>query len=112
MPGNVNPPLLYTNYEYLSRLVHQPGMIYQLRVNTTAHDPIIAGCHCRKDPESVRRQQDPGHVNADFIRMEHQPDQFHEHVNLLHDVDGSVDRSCWRGRFDGNHEHQCARTNP
>lgn len=39
MPGNVNPPLLYTNYEYLSRLVHQTGMIYQLRVNTIEHDP-------------------------------------------------------------------------
>jgi putative ABC transport system permease protein len=40
MPGNVNPPLLYTNYEYLSRLVHQTGMIYELRVNTVMHDPI------------------------------------------------------------------------
>lgn len=40
MPGNVNPPLLYVNYEYLSRLFHEPGMIYELRVNTLGHDPI------------------------------------------------------------------------
>jgi putative ABC transport system permease protein len=40
MPGNVNPPLLYTNYEYLSRVVNQPGMIYELRVNTISHDPV------------------------------------------------------------------------
>ncbi len=38
MPGNVNPPLLYTNYEYISRLVNEPGMIYSLRVNTKNHD--------------------------------------------------------------------------
>lgn len=36
--GNVNPPLLYTNYEYISRLIDQPGMVYSLRVITTSHD--------------------------------------------------------------------------
>ncbi len=38
--GNVNPPLLYVNYEYISQLLNQPGMIYSLRVITTAHDPV------------------------------------------------------------------------
>ena len=38
IPGNVSPPLLYTNYEYLSRLVRQPGQVYSLRVLTTQHD--------------------------------------------------------------------------
>jgi putative ABC transport system permease protein len=38
--GNVNPPLLYVNYEYISQLLNQPGMVYSLRVITTAHDPI------------------------------------------------------------------------
>jgi putative ABC transport system permease protein len=41
MAGNTNPPLLYTNYEYISRLIGQPGMVYSLRVITTAHDPIF-----------------------------------------------------------------------
>ncbi len=36
--GNVNPPLLYVNYEYLSRLVVQPDQVYSLRVITTQHD--------------------------------------------------------------------------
>lgn len=36
--GNVNPPLLYVNYEYLSRIVGAPGQVYSLRVLTTAHD--------------------------------------------------------------------------
>ena len=36
--GNVNPPLLYVNYEYLSRIVGRPGQVYSLRVLTTAHD--------------------------------------------------------------------------
>ena len=36
--GNVNPPLLYVNYEYLSHLVGQPGQVYSLRVLTVQHD--------------------------------------------------------------------------
>ncbi|MEO8357422.1 MAG: FtsX-like permease family protein [Chloroflexota bacterium] len=36
--GNVNPPLLYVNYEYLSHVVGAPGQVYSLRVLTTEHD--------------------------------------------------------------------------
>ncbi len=36
--GNVSPPLLYVNYEYISRLVGVPEMAYSLRVITTGHD--------------------------------------------------------------------------
>jgi putative ABC transport system permease protein len=36
--GNVSPPLLYVNYEYISRLVGVPEMAYSLRVITTSHD--------------------------------------------------------------------------
>jgi putative ABC transport system permease protein len=35
--GNVSPPLLYVNYEYLSRVVGAPGQVYSLRVLTTDH---------------------------------------------------------------------------
>ena len=38
--GNVSPPLLYVNYEYLSHLVGQPGQVYSLRVLTVQHDTI------------------------------------------------------------------------
>lgn len=38
--GNVSPPLLYVNYEYLSVLVGQPEMAYSLRVVTSQHDSI------------------------------------------------------------------------
>ena len=38
--GNVNPPLLYVNYEYLSQLVGAPGQVYSLRVLTDQHDAI------------------------------------------------------------------------
>lgn len=30
--GNVSPPLLYVNYEYISRLIGQPDQVYSLRV--------------------------------------------------------------------------------
>jgi putative ABC transport system permease protein len=36
--GNVSPPLLYVNYEYLSVLVGQPEMAYSLRIVTAQHD--------------------------------------------------------------------------
>lgn len=36
--GNVSPPLLYVNYEYLSMLVGQPEMAYSLRIVTSQHD--------------------------------------------------------------------------
>jgi putative ABC transport system permease protein len=36
--GNVSPPLLYVNYEYLSVLVGEPEMAYSLRIITSQHD--------------------------------------------------------------------------
>jgi len=36
--GNVSPPLLYVNYEYISQLVGAPGQVYSLRVLTEQHD--------------------------------------------------------------------------
>jgi putative ABC transport system permease protein len=36
--GNVSPPLLYVNYEYLSQVLGLPGQVYSLRVLTDAHD--------------------------------------------------------------------------
>jgi putative ABC transport system permease protein len=36
--GNISPPLLYVNYEYLSVLVGEPEMAYSLRIITSRHD--------------------------------------------------------------------------
>ena len=38
IPGNVIPPLVYVNYEYLSHLVNAPGEVYSLRIITNRHD--------------------------------------------------------------------------
>ena len=38
--GNVSPPLLYVNYEYLSQIVGAPGQVYSLRVLTDQNDAI------------------------------------------------------------------------
>jgi putative ABC transport system permease protein len=35
--GDVNPPQLYVNYEYISSIIGEPGQIYALRVVTTDH---------------------------------------------------------------------------
>jgi putative ABC transport system permease protein len=39
MAGNATTPLLYTNYEYLSQITNQMGLVGDLRVITQAHDP-------------------------------------------------------------------------
>jgi len=36
--GNVAPPLIYTNYDYLAKLRNEMGMAYELRVITSPHD--------------------------------------------------------------------------
>jgi putative ABC transport system permease protein len=38
--GNVNPPLLYVNNEYLSKVIGTPGQVYSLRVLTDGHDAV------------------------------------------------------------------------
>src|SRR5215211_774923 len=38
--GNINPPLLYVNYEYLSQVIGAPGQVYSLRVLTDGHDVL------------------------------------------------------------------------
>jgi putative ABC transport system permease protein len=38
--GNVSPPLLYANYEYLSRVIGKPGQVYSVRVLTEQHDRV------------------------------------------------------------------------
>jgi putative ABC transport system permease protein len=38
--GNVDVPLLYVNYEYISRLINQPEQVYSLRVITNGHDSV------------------------------------------------------------------------
>jgi len=39
-PIPLDTPYLYVNYEYISRLTGQPGMVYALRVITSPHDAI------------------------------------------------------------------------
>lgn len=69
--GNVNPPLLYVNYEYLSALVGEPEMAYSLRIITKGHDALTQ----RKISDQVQAAFDQRGINiastqlgADFIR--------------------------------------------
>jgi len=38
--GGGDTPFLYANYEYLSKIINQPGMAYSLRVITSEHDSV------------------------------------------------------------------------
>lgn len=39
--GNVSPPLVYVNYEYISQILGAPGQVYSLRVLTEQHDALF-----------------------------------------------------------------------
>ncbi len=55
MAGNSTPPLIYTNYEYLSRLTNQAGLVGDLCVITTAHDGATQE-QAAKELEAVFKQ--------------------------------------------------------
>ncbi len=69
--GNTSQPLLYVNYEYISRLIDQPGMVYSLRVITTSHDPLTQK-RVNDTLQTVFDQQGVGigstQLSADFIK--------------------------------------------
>ena len=69
--GNVSPPLLYVNYEYLSRLIGRPDQVYSLRVLTTSHDAATqkaVGDQIEKLYEANGIQFGSTQLGADFIR--------------------------------------------
>lgn len=65
IPGNVIPPLVYVNYEYLSRLVNAPGDVYSLRIITDLHDQ--AGV----EPVAKQLQEvyDANNVQVEYVQM-------------------------------------------
>jgi putative ABC transport system permease protein len=68
--GNVNPPLLYVNYEYISRLIGRPGQVYSLRILTSRHDKESQsriGEQIQKLYESRGIQVNAPELGADFV---------------------------------------------
>ncbi len=69
--GNVSPPLLYVNYEYLSVLVGEPEMAYSLRIITDPHDSATQGRINDQIQEAFKQrgiQIQSTQLGADFIR--------------------------------------------
>ena len=71
--GNVSPPLLYVNYEYLSQVLGLPGQVYSLRVLTDAHD---AASQKRVNDQLLALYEERGiqvgstQLGADFINSQ------------------------------------------
>jgi putative ABC transport system permease protein len=69
--GNVSPPLLYVNYEYLSHVVGAPGQVYSLRVLTDQHD-VISQRRISDQLQALYEAQGIGinstQLGAEFIR--------------------------------------------
>lgn len=71
--GNINPPLLYVNYEYLSVLIGQPEIAYSLRIVTEQHDSLTQ----RRVNDQIQAafeqrgiQIQSTQLGADFIRSQ------------------------------------------
>lgn len=63
MPGNTSPPLLYTNYEYLSELMHVPHQVYELHVDIVQHDALTEDSVARQLQDAFgQRDMDIGDV--------------------------------------------------
>lgn len=65
IPGNVIPPLVYVNYEYLSHLVNAPGDVYSLRIITEVHDQASV------EPIARQLQQvyDANNIQVGYVQM-------------------------------------------
>jgi putative ABC transport system permease protein len=59
LPGNTVPPLLYTNYAYLSQLMHQPNQVYKLQVITSQHDAASQKAISNMLEQDFRRRNIP-----------------------------------------------------
>jgi putative ABC transport system permease protein len=71
--GNMDVPLLYVNYEYLSRLVGRPGQAYSLRVITDDHTiETQSAVHDRLQALFAERGVQVGNsqLAADFIEQQ------------------------------------------
>jgi putative ABC transport system permease protein len=64
LPGNVNPPLIYTNYEYLSYLVGLPNQVYSLRVITYDHDAASQAAIS----ENLQTEFKPRKIGVSFVQ--------------------------------------------
>ena len=71
--GNVNPPLLYVNYEYLSRLIGRPGQVYSLRILTDHQDEASqkrVGDQLKALYEERGVQVNTVGIGAEFVRQQ------------------------------------------
>jgi putative ABC transport system permease protein len=76
LPGNTNPPLLYTNYEYLSQVMHRPHQVYSLRVMTNQHDAASEKFISNELEQAFRRRNVPvGYIQQGAVWMAQQKSQ-------------------------------------
>jgi putative ABC transport system permease protein len=76
LPGNTNPPLVYTNYEYLSQLMHTPKQVYELRVITSQHDAATQKALSNVLEQDFRRRNVPvAYIQQGAVWMAQQKSQ-------------------------------------
>jgi putative ABC transport system permease protein len=65
IPGNVIPPLVYVNYEYLSQVVNSPGDVYSLRIITDRHDQAGVAPIARQ----LQEVYDANNIQVGYVQM-------------------------------------------
>lgn len=67
--GNVSPPLLYVNYEYLSVLVGEPEMAYSMADHYSPARLCHPGTHQRSDPQAAFKQARHSDPAYDWVQI-------------------------------------------
>jgi putative ABC transport system permease protein len=69
--GNPDVPLFYVNYEYISKITNQSGIVYSLRVITSGHDSVTQN-NVNKQLQAIFEargvQVSSVRLGADFVR--------------------------------------------
>jgi putative ABC transport system permease protein len=65
IPGNVIPPLVYVNYEYLSHMINAPGDVYSLRIITDRHDQASVEPIARQ----LQEVYDANNIQIGYVQM-------------------------------------------
>jgi len=105
--GQSDVPLVYVNYEYISKLVGEPGMVYSLRVITSRHDSGNTKQRQRSITGDLRRARGTSDQRAVGRRFCSGSNCANRYLRLFHAGDGGDDRNRRRTRINGYDEHQC-----
>ena len=107
LPGNINPPLLYTNYATSARCCTNRNQVYSLAVITSQHDAAAQKAISNTLEQAFRQTEYPGGVHPAGRGLDGPAKEPDRYPGVFHADHGDPDRQRGRAGADGHDEHQC-----